>query len=110
MAGSFADLFGTTKSSFKVGKATFDASGLTAQRSITVPDKAGTLAMLSDITGGTSVAVQDEGTTLTSAATSLNFTGAGVLATNSGSAVTVNVDAGITLGLAVDVPNLPIVL
>lgn len=40
---------------------------------------------------GTPVAIADEGSTLTSAVTSINFTGAGVTATNVGSAVTVNV-------------------
>jgi hypothetical protein len=44
--------------------------------------------------GGSAITVQDEGTTLTSNATSFNFTGAGVTATNSGGAVTVNVSAG----------------
>lgn len=42
---------------------------------------------------GQSVAVADEGTSLTAAATSINFTGGGVTVTNSGSAVTVNVPA-----------------
>jgi hypothetical protein len=41
-----------------------------------------------------SLTVQDEGSTLTSAATSLNFTGAGVTATNSGGAVTVAISGG----------------
>jgi hypothetical protein len=40
------------------------------------------------------LAVQDEGTTLTSAATSLNFTGAGVTATNTGGAVTIDIPGG----------------
>jgi hypothetical protein len=44
--------------------------------------------------GGGSLIVQDEGSTLTSAATSLNFTGAGVTATNTGGAVTVAVTGG----------------
>lgn len=42
---------------------------------------------------GQSVAVADEGTSLTAAATSINFVGGGVTATNSGSAVTVSVPA-----------------
>lgn len=46
------------------------------------------------ISGGSSLTVQDEGTTLTSAATSLDFTGAGVTATNSGGAVTVAITSG----------------
>ncbi|MEM9992402.1 MAG: hypothetical protein AAF738_11610, partial [Bacteroidota bacterium] len=45
-------------------------------------------------TGGGSVTVQDEGSTLTTAATSFNFIGTGVTATNSGGAVTVNVPGG----------------
>ena len=44
---------------------------------------------------GTNVAVQDEGTPLTSAASLLNFTGDGVTATNSSSAVTVSVPASV---------------
>lgn len=51
--GFWTDLLGTTSTSFKIGKskATLDASGLTAARTLTVPDKAGTLACTSDITG-----------------------------------------------------------
>lgn len=41
--------------------------------------------------GGASITVQDEGSTLTTALTSINFTGAGVTSTNSGGDVTVNV-------------------
>lgn len=44
--------------------------------------------------GGASITIKDEGTTLTSAATSLNFTGAGVTATNVGGAVTVTIAGG----------------
>jgi hypothetical protein len=43
---------------------------------------------------GPSITVQDEGSTLTTALTSLNFTGAGVTATNTGGAVTVAVTGG----------------
>jgi hypothetical protein len=44
--------------------------------------------------GGSAITVSDEGTNLTSNATSFNFTGSGVTATNSGGAVTVNVSGG----------------
>jgi hypothetical protein len=44
--------------------------------------------------GGGSISLSDEGTQLTTTATSLNFTGAGVTATNSGGNVTVNVPGG----------------
>jgi hypothetical protein len=43
---------------------------------------------------GSALAIQDEGTTLTSAASSINFTGAGVTATAAGSAVTVTIPGG----------------
>ena len=45
-------------------------------------------------TAGGSVAIADEGTTLTSAVASINFTGTGVTATNVGSAVTVDITSG----------------
>jgi hypothetical protein len=44
--------------------------------------------------GGSAITVQDEGTSLTTNATSFNFTGAGVTASNSGGAVTVNIPPG----------------
>lgn len=55
--------------------------------------------------GGSALAVLDEGTTLTSAATSLNFTGAGVTATNTGGAVTVAITGGGG-GSTSPIPNL----
>lgn len=42
-------------------------------------------------TGGASLAVKDEGTSLTTGATSMNFTGAGVTATTSGNDITVSI-------------------
>lgn len=46
--GFWSDIIGTTATSFKIGKAraTIDASGLTAARTITLQDRAGTLADL----------------------------------------------------------------
>ena len=46
-----SDLVGTKLSSWKFGSATLVASGLSASRSLIVPDKDGTLATLSDIPG-----------------------------------------------------------
>jgi hypothetical protein len=43
--------------------------------------------------GGSAITAKDEGTTLTTAATSFDFVGAGVTATNTGGAVTVTVTA-----------------
>jgi len=50
--------------------------------------------------GGGAITVQDEGVTLTTEATSLNFTGSGVTATNSGGSVIVNVPGGSSGPLA----------
>jgi hypothetical protein len=44
--------------------------------------------------GGSALTVKDEGTTLSSAVTSIDFVGAGVVATNTGGAVTVTVAGG----------------
>jgi hypothetical protein len=53
----------------------------------------GTSTSWATVAGG-SLTIKDEGTTLTSAATSIDFTGAGVTATNTGGAVTVNIAGG----------------
>lgn len=49
MGHILSNLLGTLLPSLRVGKGVFDTSGLTAQRTITVPDADGTLAMLSDL-------------------------------------------------------------
>jgi hypothetical protein len=46
--------------------------------------------------GGGSITVKDEGSTLTTTATSLDFVGSGVTATNSGGDVTVTINGGAT--------------
>jgi hypothetical protein len=52
----------------------------------------GTTALIwAQVGGSAAITIKDEGTTLTSAPTSVNFTGSGVTATVSGSDVTVNV-------------------
>ena len=56
-------------------------------------------------TGGSPLAVKDEGTTITAAATSINFAGAGITATHIGSAVTVTVPKGAGINKIVDVPD-----
>ena len=42
-------LIGTLKNTFRIGKVTFDASSLGSARTLIVPDKAGTLALTSDL-------------------------------------------------------------
>jgi len=44
--------------------------------------------------GGSALTIKDDGTTLTTAATSIDFTGAGVTVTNVGTAVTVDIPGG----------------
>ena len=80
--------FAATSFGVKSGayQATLSAS-LSANRTLTVPDKTGTLATLDDIIGGGGgVAVQDEGVSVATALT-LNFIGAGVAATDAGAGV-----------------------
>lgn len=52
MAGRFANLLGTLLDTFSIGpkgaRATLDASGLTAERTYTAPDKTGVMAMFDD--------------------------------------------------------------
>lgn len=62
----------------------------TTNATITVGSTSLAFAQLSS-GGGGSLAVKDEGSTLSSAVTSIDFTGSGVTATNVGGAVTVNI-------------------
>ena len=48
-------LAGTLKNTFKIGKATLDASGIATARTIVVQNKAGTLALTSDLITSLSV-------------------------------------------------------
>lgn len=50
-----ADLAGTLLSAFKIGRASLDASGLSAARTHTLPDQSGTIALTSDISGAPQV-------------------------------------------------------
>ncbi|PBB80895.1 hypothetical protein CK218_10825 [Mesorhizobium sp. WSM3879] len=54
----------------------------------------------SALTAGSSITAKDEGSTLTSAMTSIDFVGSGVVATNSGGAVTVTIASGPGTGSA----------
>lgn len=47
--GIFADFLGTLRNTFRVNRATVDASGLTVARTVTLPDKSGTVAMVADL-------------------------------------------------------------
>ena len=59
--GRFADLIGTLADTFSIGpkgtRAKFDASGLTAERTITMPDASGTLKVTGHYDGGNASSV-----------------------------------------------------
>lgn len=57
MAGIVSDLIGTVRNTFRIKRATFDASGLTAARTFTLPDTAGTLALTGSAGLSTGVAM-----------------------------------------------------
>mgnify|MGYP001437403510 CR=1 FL=1 len=59
----------------------------------TIPGGSGTLALTSDVTSG-SFTVQDEGSSLSTQATTLNFVGAGVTASGSGTTKTITISGG----------------
>ena len=59
----------------------------------TIPGGSGTLALTSDVTSG-SFTVQDEGSSLSTAATTLNFVGAGVTASGTGATKTITIAGG----------------
>lgn len=41
----FADFIGTLRTTFRIAKAAFDAAGLTAGRTFTLPDQSGTVRL-----------------------------------------------------------------
>lgn len=45
--GLFSNLLGTVETTFKIGRASLDASGLTGKRTLTLPDETGTLLVVS---------------------------------------------------------------
>lgn len=47
--GIFSNITGITGKLFTLGKAVFDATAVTASATVTLPNKSGTMAMLSDI-------------------------------------------------------------
>ena len=61
----------------------------------TIPTSAAVKAY-ADSVGGSSLTVQEEGSSLSTAATTLNFVGAGITATGSGATKTITVNAGVS--------------
>ncbi len=50
MSNFLSDLLGTMAQTFRVGRATLDASGVASARTHALPDKSGTVALVEDIT------------------------------------------------------------
>lgn len=68
----------------------------TKANTVSLPDSSGTVALLSDIansTSGGSITIQEEGTPLTTGATTLNFVGSTVTATGTGATKTITISA-----------------
>lgn len=90
--GAYSDLTGTpaayslpTASTTVLGGVKVDGTTITINGSGVISSTGG---------GGSAITVKDEGTTLTSALSSLDFVGAGVSASNTGGAVTVTITGG----------------
>ena len=72
---TISQLIGTLKSTFKIGKATLDASGVATARSITVPDKAGTLALTGDFAAPPALGNTTPNTVAATSVTASSFVG-----------------------------------
>jgi len=75
---------------------TIEPTTPTANRTLTLPNASGTIALTSDITG-TSLTIEDEGTALSTAADTLNFVGAGVTASGTGTEKTITIPGANTI-------------
>ena len=125
MAGIIQRLLGTFSNTFLIGKnkATLDASGLTAPRSLLLPDKAGTIATLADTpiyvgTSTTSLALTSSGSRTFVTQTNLGFAAnmrvratsngtptafmEGVVTSYSGTGLTVQMDQASATGTFAD--------
>ena len=76
------------------GYTTLTVTNPTQNNTITLPDATGTVALTSDLGGGGGVTVQDEGSALSTAGTTLNFVGAGVVASGTGATKTITIAGG----------------
>ena len=73
------------------GTITLQAPNTSTDRTINLPDVDGNLGLTS---AGTSITVQDEGSTLSTAAETLNFVGSGVTASGTGTTKTITISGG----------------
>lgn len=77
-----------------VADSTSDTLTLVAGTNITITTNATTDEITINATGGWSLTTQDEGVTLSTSVTTLNFTGAGVTASGAGATATINIPWG----------------
>jgi len=87
--GAYADLTGTP-AAYSLPTASTSVLGGVKVDGTTITISAGVISAVGG--GGGAAAVKDEGVTLTAGATSIDFVGAGVTATNVGSAVTITIN------------------
>ncbi len=90
--GTLTDLLGTVENSFRVGlnKLLLDTSGLTSSRTVTVPDKAGTLCLTNDL-GANSIINQTSTTRNETATTGIII----ILCNCTSNAITVNLPTAV---------------
>jgi len=90
---------GTVPDNFE---AKLQATSVTADRDIILPDADGTIATQEWVNlqgfgggggGGSAITIQDEGSALSTAATTINFVGAGVVASGSGATKTITISS-----------------
>jgi hypothetical protein len=96
-AVTYAKLQNVSATSRLLGRAT---AGAGIVEEITIGSGLSLAGTTLSAAGGGSITVQDEGSTLTTSLTSLDFVGAGVTATNTVGAVTVTIPGGSGAGLA----------
>ena len=91
---------GTVPDNFE---AKLQATSVTADRDIILPDSDGTLATQEWVNlqgfgggggGGSAITIQDEGSALSTAATTINFVGTGVVASGTGATKTITISSG----------------
>lgn len=88
LLGQLGDLFTSSGSTSSIFKSVFDLFKTQTGVDLVGQASSGSLVVSANL------AIQDEGTTISSPTSAINFVGSGVVATNSGSVVTVNIGGG----------------
>ena len=81
---------------FAAASVVTQSEGIGSNNNDTTIPTSGAVKAYADSVGGGSITVQEEGSSLSTAATTLNFVGAGVTATGSGATKTITVGSGVS--------------